>query len=231
MLDKAIRKAVIDVNILGETSKRTPEQDEALREAKDLVRENLEEAFLHVCASEISAIRAELCDAEQSNSFGYYDSVLMDAGTKVPTFPIQVNPQTVTPVLQQIYKAQTTVNGVLEEIEPVYNRWMSYEKRMKEMLKALCAFSTEWRGDALYQTLIPSDVWRRIKTLGEYVESFKRRLDALNKAAELTSRMITLHIEAPTGEMSREGSPAPSTGSGLTGGRPTRSWGQNRVEK
>lgn len=207
-LNPEVRAKIVRFHYLIELpAKRITEaQTKELEETRVYLMENFQ-AVVEVCSGmEIGdfLFAFEDLDTKVGNQVSYF-GVMADEikKIKIPKMPKQVSPTTITPVIQELYEAQATTYGMLEQLEPALDKWIKYEKRMQLLVKAVTGFTTEWRTEAVGVVVVPAVVQRKVLALAEVVGSLKLKRDALNKAYDMISRLVTLHIEAPAGEMSR----------------------------
>lgn len=189
-----LKQAVIDFNFISDIAekKRTPIQVERYDSALNLLRDNAEFYFEDMTKNLFEDILLEFEDRS-----GWMNSILLDGKYKAPALRRPVTQQSIDMALEDIYEAQTTVAGVLEEVEPTYKRWLQFEDRAEKLFNAIGNFKDKWKGESVFQVMMPEDVFRKLRNFGEFVAAFKLRQDALDKAFEIISRMITVRQMSP----------------------------------
>jgi hypothetical protein len=183
---------------------KTPAQLRQFDEAREYVRENFDEGVRIMSDSLFAEMRLDF-DEMEPGQFSWLASLLHDDSLRAPKFPSVFTPAVVQELIVKIYGAQTTIASTLEEIEPAYRKWLDFEMRIKLLYKAACGLDKEWQTDALFQTSYPEDMFRMVRRLAEYVNTFKLRLEQLNRAYEALSRIITVMEMNPTEMMVRKG--------------------------
>lgn len=201
--DERVGKFVRYYALSQRGARRTSDETEEMLSIHDELTDAYKEVLETTC-------RAELEDIEQTFEeydhwreggrilfFQALDEVLR--GTLVPTLEA-VNTVEIDRVLRELYAAHVTVAGRLEELEPALDRWLKHERKINDVVKAVCGLDKEWQADALVRLVVPGKVYNKIRALETYTAQFKNRQAALDKAYEIVSRLVTLHIDTPAGE-------------------------------
>lgn len=191
---------VSQLGLLSE-KKRSPAQENQYVNALEHLRENIDDFFKLMTEHEFQSIMFWSADSE---IYSWISQTLDDEACKPPRFPDKFTPADIERLVVKVYQAQTTISGVLEEIEPAYKRWLEYEDRCRKIWKAISCIDKEWQAESLFHTVVPVEVWIRIRRIAEYVASLKMRMDSLTNAQNVLSRLITLFQLTPSAPMSRE---------------------------
>lgn len=201
------------MHFIGDISEktRTSTQQNQYQQAQDYVRMNFEEGTQIMGRRLFGEMSLEF-DEDSPGQFLWLSEILNDNNNRPPTFPNVFTPEVVQVLITKIYSAQTTIASTLEEIEPAYNKWLDYEKRVKLMYKGACGLDKEWTTEALSTLSHPEDMYILARRLGQHVSAFKIRLDQLTRAYEAVSRLITVMEMNPTAMLTRyepEDAPTP----------------------
>jgi hypothetical protein len=191
---------IVQLGLLSEKQRSSVQQNQYLN-ALEHLRENIEEFYRLMTEHEFQSIMFWEHDSE---IYGWLDKTLNDDTCKPPRFPEKFTPADLERLIVRVYQAQTTISGVLEEIEPAYKRWLEYEDRCRKIWKAISTIDKEWQAEALFHTVVPPQVWIRIRRISEYVASLKSRMESLNNSQNVLSRLITLFQLTPATPMARE---------------------------
>lgn len=189
-----LKQAVIDFNFISDITekKRSPIQNERYDSALNLLRDNAEFYFEEMTKTLFADILLEFEDRS-----GWMNGILMESKNKPPTLRQPVTQSSIDMALEEIYEAQTTIAGVIEEIEPTYKRWLEFEDRSEKLFNAICNFKDKWKGESVFQVMVPEEVFRKMRDFGEFVAAFKHRQAGLDKAFEIISRIITVRQMSP----------------------------------
>lgn len=209
-LPKELKNAILMSHYyaeMGDRKRSASETQDMLGYQRKIV-ECAENIIEDLCDREIKEIAGELEQYERWDNGGVVlhlkllDDVLQK--NHVPSLEDGfVNVDNINRVLSELYVAQANVSQKVEELRPILYRWQHYEKKMESVIKGLVDFSTEWKADTVVAAFMVPGVYDKIRMLESYVERFTIRKASLDKAFEIVSRMMTLHIDAPAGEFSR----------------------------
>lgn len=216
---KNIRDAVVVMSMVSSlpVKQRTEDQVADMLEARKFLADHMNEAFELTCTQYTDAIKFDMTQEE----LNHYGSLLIEAQMQVPKLPPPSDTYGLNDVISKLYALETTLCGALEELEPMLDKWLTMEKAMISTVKGLTGLEHEWQGASVYHTLVPNDVYRRIRAMEEMVGEYKWRLTATRAAWEKLSRLLTLNMSSPSGELSRVGGAQPLPPYG--GGQPFRS--------
>lgn len=193
----------------------TSNQRRQMDEAREVVRENYEEFFELMLESEFGEINFEFaCQDEQGkkDSLDSLGATLMDERSRCPIIPTELSLDHAGVLLIKINRAETMIRGQYEQIEPAYRKWQDFEKRAMSIMKGICMLEKEWQAESVYQILVPADIYKRIRRMGEYVGQYKHRIETLHNAYEMVSRMITVYTAGQTSDyIPPRGTDAPET--------------------
>lgn len=193
------------MHFIGDISEksRTPPQQRQFEESKQFVLDNFDRGARIMGDNLFGEMQLDF-DEQAPGQFTWLANLLHDEKLKSPKFPDVFTPDVVQELIVTIYGAQTTIASTLEEIEPAYRKWLDYESRVKLLYKAACGLDKEWQTDALFQTAYSEDIFRLVRRLGEFVATFKLRLEQLTRAYEALSRIITVMEMNPTEALVRK---------------------------
>jgi hypothetical protein len=205
-----MRVAVGTIATISEIADKlqTETQKKSLKAARELISTNynyLFEALTNEFFESVTSNKDTLNEMLQE-----YMEMLDDPATKPPDIKQNAHLTNLEDVSERLYKAQTTISGVLEEIMPRYRKWENYRKQAENVMKALLQSNNEWKSKAVYQVFEPVEVTKIFADFSECVMAYELRLKSLEEAYKTMSRLVSIKLGTPSNPLTRTGSPASS---------------------
>lgn len=205
---------VSSIGLLAEKARTATQQAQYLK-ALDFLRENIEDFYRLMTEQEFQSI---IFFEEDNDVHSWVTRTLSDPYCKVPPIPDKLTPRDIERITLHLFKGQTTLSGILEELEPAYKRWLEHEDRCRKIWKAISCIDKEWQAEALFQIVVPPEIWHRIRKVSETLATVKMRMESLVAAQAVISRIITLFQITPIVPLSRQDVP---TGGAEPAAQPT----------
>lgn len=98
-----------------------------------------------------------------------------------------------------IYQHLGRVEVAYSVIGPAAEQVADIITKGRRIVKAMHSGSAEWRGDSVSEWWISDNLLTMSLILNKYAKRLKFRYDHLYKSYEIASRLLTVHIESPTG--------------------------------
>ena len=188
-----IEQAIIDLNTIGGVAitKRTAEQATRYAEARQIIQQNYRIVFDECCSKDIDHINRRKLDLE-----AMVNTIKLCV---CPVVPTEITPSNVTPVISSIYTNLVTLYGCKEQVEPAVSAMKSLRDRVKNISSLLLDLGNAYKDEAVATMLLPDNIDRIIIGHEEVLQMVKLRIEAHNSCQALISRLITIHLESPTG--------------------------------
>ena len=101
--------------------------------------------------------------------------------------------------MSEIYQKLGRVEYAYSNITPAAEYVEEVIERGRKVVKAMHSGSTEWRGESVAEWWLPENLLALSMIMDRYSRRLKIRYDHLWKSYEIASRLLTVHIESPTG--------------------------------
>lgn len=111
---------------------------------------------------------------------------------KVPKLD-SLSQDTISKALQEMYSATASVQGALEELEPLCNKLDKIYAECVNIGKLVSLAISEWGGEIYAGFLVPQDIKEVLLDLRYAVDTYRRKERALDKTYEILSRLITVN--------------------------------------
>jgi len=193
LIDNAVQ-ALVTINaisLLPKTSRQKIDESE-FKQATLFIAENYPEIFKTLTEKDFFTI--QVSDFKIVKEFAY---TLDEDATRVPSL-IGRGEEHLSGVLIKLYEAQSTIQGLLEELYPMLERWEKIYERAEAIAKALSLNETEWASEALFHVAMPPETCAMIDELREVVGRAKIRRDSLKQCYDIASRLVTIQLADPT---------------------------------
>jgi len=125
------------------------------------------------------------------------------AQTKVPKLN-DTSGEAIEEAILKIQHSTVAINGALENLIPALKEMEDLERRMIRTIKAIHAGTTEWRGESIAYLWIPPYLFNKKVAVMRAVTALQTRRTSLDNSFEMISRLVTVSIGSPTGEIGIE---------------------------
>jgi hypothetical protein len=193
-----LRTLLLLVNWIAEipSKERTEKQNRDYTQGLQVLQDNYLALFEHFTEKSFTLIAKDWSKEE----LAHYESLLRANENSAPSLPLVITDAHFTSLIAHLYKAQTTIAGALEDLQPAYDTSLKMYNEAQDLFRAIYPTANKWKGESVFITLVPETVRKAMLVAAEYVEAFKIRKLQLDTAYEMVSRLITIRQMTPTTE-------------------------------
>lgn len=187
-----LKQAYLSVrNIMAvPVSKRSAMQDAEYQRGVKQLQTYLEDFFLDLNEEEFSQLR--VADFKNIDDLGVtLESIAVSEFHKAPKLKVNIDVESIQRLIADLYTHHSTAQGVLEESEPMLDKWDAVIARARSIAKGLSFATNEWEAESVYNLLMPRDILSRHRLLKQHVEQAKLRCINYKDAYDKISRYIT----------------------------------------